>query len=144
LRQPSGKNILVSLPNGASFEGRADELTPLEIIKSLKYKEPYVFANVRSTAEGSSLAHIHDADSQEEVAGNNSEGWILQDLFRPLETDCELNFLEFKDAKSAFWHSSAHVLGSAIEEVYGDESLLTVGPSTKDGFFYDFLPGTQG
>jgi len=88
------------------------------------------------------LSRVHDADSVEKVADCNSEGWIMQDLFRPLETDCELSFLEFKEAKGAFWHSSAHILGSAIEELYGDSSLLTVGPSTRDGFFYDFLPGS--
>lgn len=37
----------------------------------------------------------------------------------------------------AFWHSSAHILGSAIEQVF-EEPQLTIGPSVKDGFFYDF------
>lgn len=37
----------------------------------------------------------------------------------------------------AFWHSSAHILGSAIEQVF-EEPQLTIGPSLKDGFFYDF------
>jgi threonyl-tRNA synthetase len=38
----------------------------------------------------------------------------------------------------AFWHSSAHVLGYAIEQYY-KEPLLTVGPPTDQGFFYDFF-----
>ena len=37
----------------------------------------------------------------------------------------------------AFRHSSAHILGYAIEQVY-EGALLTIGPSIKDGFFYDF------
>jgi threonyl-tRNA synthetase len=44
---------------------------------------------------------------------------------------------DFAASKAAFWHSSAHILGYAIENVY-DEALLTVGPPTKEGFFYDF------
>ncbi|KAJ3275879.1 54S ribosomal protein L39, mitochondrial [Terramyces sp. JEL0728] len=36
-----------------------------------------------------------------------------------------------------FWHSSAHLLGWAMEKKYGDDCLLTHGPATQDGFFYD-------
>jgi threonyl-tRNA synthetase len=45
--------------------------------------------------------------------------------------------VNFEQSKTAFWHSSAHILGSAIEKTFQD-ALLTVGPPTKDGFFYDF------
>jgi threonyl-tRNA synthetase len=38
----------------------------------------------------------------------------------------------------AYWHSSAHILGYAIELFY-KEPLLTVGPPTDQGFFYDFF-----
>jgi threonyl-tRNA synthetase len=40
-----------------------------------------------------------------------------------------------------FWHSSAHVLGAALEGVYG--SHLTVGPALQDGFYYDSFMGGQ-
>ena len=59
------------------------------------------------------------------------------DLSRGLEGDCTLEMAEFAESKSAFWHSSAHILGSAIENVF-DDAFLTVGPPTKDGFFYEF------
>jgi threonyl-tRNA synthetase len=36
-------------------------------------------------------------------------------------------------------HSAAHLLGHAVLELYPD-TQLTLGPPTKDGFFYDFLP----
>lgn len=36
-------------------------------------------------------------------------------------------------------HSAAHLLGHAVLELYPD-TKLTLGPPTKDGFFYDFLP----
>jgi threonyl-tRNA synthetase len=36
-------------------------------------------------------------------------------------------------------HSAAHLLGHAVSELF-PETLLTIGPATKEGFFYDFLP----
>ncbi len=36
-----------------------------------------------------------------------------------------------------FWHSSSHLLGWALETRYGKNCLLTDGPATQDGFFYD-------
>ena len=60
-------------------------------------------------------------------------------LSEPILGDCEVQLAKFDDlqAKMAFWHSSAHVLGYAIEQVYED-AMLTIGPSIKEGFFYDF------
>ncbi|XWV25556.1 threonyl-tRNA synthetase [Tupanvirus deep ocean] len=68
------------------------------------------------------------------VAKVNGE---LYDMGRPLESDCELEFLTFDDpdAKQVFWHSSAHLLGLCCELLFG--SMLEHGPPTKDGFFYD-------
>ena len=56
-----------------------------------------------------------------------------------IKASCELSFVGIEDeqAQIAFKHSSAHILGSAIEKVFHDP-LLTTGPPTKDGFFYDF------
>jgi len=36
-------------------------------------------------------------------------------------------------------HSAAHLLAHAVKELY-PETILTIGPATKEGFFYDFLP----
>ncbi len=36
-------------------------------------------------------------------------------------------------------HSAAHLLAHAVSELYPD-TLLTIGPATEEGFFYDFLP----
>ena len=59
------------------------------------------------------------------------------DLERPLEDDCSLEILKFedKDGEYTFWHSSAHILGQALEMKYG--AHLAFGPPTEDGFFYD-------
>ncbi|KAJ1959707.1 hypothetical protein IWQ62_004507 [Dispira parvispora] len=50
-----------------------------------------------------------------------------------------VNPAELTDARSVFWHSSAHLLGAAIERLYGDRILLCNGPSIPEkGFYYDF------
>lgn len=67
---------------------------------------------------------------------------VLWDLDRPLEGDCKLELLKFDDpeAQQVFWHSSAHVLGEAMERVYG--GCLCYGPPIEAGFYYDmFLEG---
>lgn len=38
-----------------------------------------------------------------------------------------------------FWHSSAHVLGQALEQLYGVD--LTIGPVIDEGFYYDCYMG---
>jgi threonyl-tRNA synthetase len=43
---------------------------------------------------------------------------------------------------SVLRHSAAHLLAHAVKELF-PETLLTIGPATKDGFFYDFLPVTN-
>ncbi|KAI8904324.1 hypothetical protein EDD86DRAFT_194861 [Gorgonomyces haynaldii] len=37
------------------------------------------------------------------------------------------------------WHTSAHLLGLAMEEFYGNRMMLTVGPTITNGFYYDGL-----
>lgn len=39
-------------------------------------------------------------------------------------------------ALQTFWHSSAHVLGQALELEYGAD--LTIGPALEEGFYYDW------
>jgi threonyl-tRNA synthetase len=48
---------------------------------------------------------------------------------------------ENKDLK-ILRHSAAHLLAHAILELYPD-TILTIGPATDDGFFYDILPSTN-
>ena len=63
---------------------------------------------------------------------------------RPLEGDCDLKLHKFDEpeGKEVFWHSSAHILGEALESLYG--ARLTHGPPTDGGFFYDsFMGGSQ-
>uniref|UniRef100_A0ACD5TTM6 Uncharacterized protein n=1 Tax=Avena sativa TaxID=4498 RepID=A0ACD5TTM6_AVESA len=67
----------------------------------------------------------------------------LWDMARPLEGDCELELLGFdtKEGRDTFWHSSAHILGEALERAYGCK--LCIGPCVTrgDGFYYDAYYG---
>ena len=69
-------------------------------------------------------------------------GNTLWDLSRPLETSAVIELLDFDtlEGKQVFWHSSAHVLGQALEYKYGDSISLCDGPPLSDGgFFYEML-----
>ncbi|RNL91069.1 threonine--tRNA ligase [Sinomicrobium pectinilyticum] len=56
----------------------------------------------------------------------------------PLTTDGNLVLYTWNDdaGKKAFWHSSAHVLAQALEELYPGVKL-TIGPAIDNGFYYD-------
>jgi threonyl-tRNA synthetase len=79
------------------------------------------------------------AVEDEEVAADQSAAAELWDLTRPLVGNVsKLEFLKFeedREAKTVFWHSSAHILGESLEHVTG--AFLTIGPPLKSGFYYD-------
>ena len=60
----------------------------------------------------------------------------------PLTTDGNLVLYTWRDAegKQAFWHSSAHIMAQALEELYPGIKL-TIGPAIENGFYYDIDPG---
>ncbi|QDZ20434.1 threonine--tRNA ligase [Chloropicon primus] len=74
------------------------------------------------------------------VAKVNGENW---DIFRPLEGDCKLQIFTFDspEGKYTYWHSTAHVLGEALELEYGAD--LTIGPPIEEGFYYDCFMGDK-
>jgi threonyl-tRNA synthetase len=65
------------------------------------------------------------------------------DMMRPLYADCKIQFHLFDEpeGKQAFWHSSAHMLGQAIENTYG--AHLCIGPPLQNGFYYDAYVGDE-
>jgi threonyl-tRNA synthetase len=67
----------------------------------------------------------------------------LIDLTRPLEKDTDLRLLTDRDpeALEVYRHSSAHLLAAAVLELF-PETKLGHGPSTENGFFYDFYRPT--
>jgi threonyl-tRNA synthetase len=61
----------------------------------------------------------------------------------PLEEDGDLRLYTWNDqeGKTAFWHSSAHLLAQSILALYPD-AKLTIGPAIENGFYYDVDFGT--
>jgi threonyl-tRNA synthetase len=84
-----------------------------------------------------------------EVAKNISEGFArnvisanfnntIVETSTPLYNDGSLVLYTWNDdeGKKAFWHSSAHILAQALEELYSGIKLW-VGPAIENGFYYD-------
>ncbi len=69
----------------------------------------------------------------------NGEEW---DLTRPVEEDAEIKLFKWDDpeGKHAFWHSSAHLLAEALQELYPGVKF-GIGPAIENGFYYDIDPG---
>lgn len=89
-----------------------------------------------------SMAELDVGDGEGEEKSSNMT--MLWDMTRPLVGNVsKLEFLKFdadQDARTVFWHSSAHILGEALEHLYG--SRLTIGPPLAGGFYYDSYMGS--
>ncbi|HOO19690.1 MAG TPA: threonine--tRNA ligase, partial [Paludibacteraceae bacterium] len=78
--------------------------------------------------------------AQEALAiGVNGEIW---DLTRPIENDATVKIFTWDDeeGKHAFWHSSAHLMAEALEELYPGIKF-GIGPAIENGFYYDVDAG---
>lgn len=62
------------------------------------------------------------------------------ELNRPVNEDAEVKLYKFDDpeGKHAFWHTSAHLLAEALQELYPGIQF-GFGPAIENGFFYDVL-----
>ena len=62
------------------------------------------------------------------------------ELNRPINGDAEIKLFKFEDeeGKHAFWHTSAHLLAEALQELYPGIQF-GFGPAIENGFFYDVL-----
>ncbi|MDT0576773.1 threonine--tRNA ligase [Croceicoccus sp. F390] len=70
----------------------------------------------------------------------------LRDMGRPFDGDARLELVTGKDEAEALElarHDFAHVLAEAVQALWPD-TQITFGPSTDDGFYYDFAPGARG
>ncbi|XP_043479518.1 threonine--tRNA ligase 1, cytoplasmic isoform X1 [Leptopilina heterotoma] len=113
------EEIKILLPDGKEVTGQSWRTTPYEIAKGIS----------QGLADNAVISKV------------NNELW---DLDRPLEFDCKLQLLKFDDseAQQVFWHSSAHILGEAMERIYG--GCLCYGPPIESGFYYDMFLGEKG
>ncbi|XP_042280534.1 threonine--tRNA ligase 1, cytoplasmic-like [Thunnus albacares] len=119
-RAANSKPITVELPDGHKVTGKAWVTTPYQLACDIS----------QGLADNAVISRV------------NGELW---DLDRPLEQDCSLEILRFdnEDAQAVYWHSSAHILGEAMEHFYG--GCLCYGPPIENGFYYDmFLDGQKG
>ena len=69
----------------------------------------------------------------------NGEEW---DISRPIESDASVELFKWDsdEGKHAFWHSSAHLLAEALQELYPGVKF-GIGPAIESGFYYDIDPG---
>uniref|UniRef100_A0A6Q2XCS5 threonine--tRNA ligase n=1 Tax=Esox lucius TaxID=8010 RepID=A0A6Q2XCS5_ESOLU len=118
-RASQSQPIHVELPDGHRVEGLAWVTTPYQLACGIS----------QGLADNAVISRV------------DGELW---DLDRPLEKSCSLEILRFDndDAQAVYWHSSAHILGEAMERFYG--GCLCYGPPIENGFYYDmFLDGPQ-
>ncbi len=73
------------------------------------------------------------------AASVNDEEW---DLSRPINGDADIKLFKWDDpeGKHAFWHTSAHLLAEALQELYPGVQF-GIGPAIENGFYYDIDPG---
>ncbi|KAH0908626.1 hypothetical protein HID58_031947 [Brassica napus] len=113
--------IKITLPDGTVKEGRKWETTPMDIAGEIS----------KGLANSALISSVNDE---------------LWDMSRVLEGDCKLELFKFDSDKGrdTLWHSSAHVLGQALEQEYGCQ--LCIGPCTTrgEGFYYDAFYGDLG
>jgi threonyl-tRNA synthetase len=104
---------------------------------------------IKITLPDGSVRSFNKEVTPHEVAVDISEGFarnVISAKFNdtiietttPLTEDGSLTLYTFRDddGKKAFWHSSAHVLAQALEELYPGVKLW-VGPAIDNGFYYD-------
>ena len=108
--------IDITFPDG-SVKQFAEGVTPFQIAESIS---PRFAADVLA-------------------AKVNGEEW---DISRPVNTDASIELFKWDDpeGKHAFWHSSAHLLAEALQELYPGVKF-GIGPAVETGFYYDIDPG---
>ncbi|XP_059479611.1 threonine--tRNA ligase 1, cytoplasmic isoform X2 [Neocloeon triangulifer] len=119
LAAKTSEKIEVTLPDGKIVQAESWRTTPYDVAKGIS----------QGLADNTVIAKVNG---------------VLWDLDRPLEESAKLQLLKFDDeeAQQVFWHSTAHILGEAMEKVYG--GFLCYGPPIENGFYYDmFVEGKQ-
>jgi threonyl-tRNA synthetase len=139
-------NIAVHLPDG-SIKEVPQGTTPLEIANGIspRLAAASVVARLTPLATESHRSSARDGqspDGQSEdgmYAAQDAASPCLVDLSTPLMTDTKLELIRENDpdALKVVRHSAAHVLATAVLELF-PETKLGHGPATDSGFFYDF------
>ena len=100
--------------------------------------------SVKEFAKGTTPLQIAESISprlaQDVLAASiNGQEW---DLSRPISEDAAIKLFKWDDpeGKHAFWHSSAHLLAEALQELYPGIKF-GIGPAIENGFYYDVDTG---
>ncbi|HOH70533.1 MAG TPA: threonine--tRNA ligase, partial [Paludibacteraceae bacterium] len=99
--------------------------------------------SVREYAKGTTAYQVAESISPRLAADTLtvSVNGELCDLNSPLKSDCTLKFHKWDDeeGKHAFWHTSAHLMAEALQELYPGIKF-GIGPAIENGFYYDVEP----
>jgi threonyl-tRNA synthetase len=142
----SSQTIAVHLPDGAIREVLSGT-TPLDIANAISPRLAAVAVVARLTPlTGAAEERVHSDGQLAETtmyAAEDSSAPRLVDLATPLTADTRLELITEKDpeALKVVRHSAAHVLATAVLELF-PETKLGHGPATDTGFFYDFYRET--
>ena len=99
--------------------------------------------SVREYEEGVTGLQIAESISSrlaQEVVACGVNGQTTE-LNRPICEDAEVVLYKFEDeeGKHAFWHTSAHLMAEALQELYPG-TQFGIGPAIENGFYYDIMP----
>ena len=136
----STQNISIYLPDGSIREVPSGT-TPLEIANGISPRLAAASVVARlSPVAGTRAAAAGESSAEEAMyAAQDASAPRLVDLSTPLTADTRLELVTEKDpeALQVVRHSAAHVLATAVLELF-PEAKLGHGPATDSGFFYDF------
>ena len=110
---------------------------------------------INITLPDSSVRQYNEGVTGLEIARSISEGLarnvlaikvndMVWDLTRPITTDAAIRLFTWDDeeGKATMWHSSAHLMAEAIEQLYPG-TKFGIGPDIENGFYYDIDFGDQ-
>ena len=117
---------------------------PLSLKSTLRMiKITFPDGNVREYEKGVTGLQIAESISsrlaQDVLAcGVNGE---TTELNRPIDSDATIQLYKWDDAegKHAFWHTSAHLMAEAMQELWPG-TQFGIGPAIENGFYYDVMP----
>jgi threonyl-tRNA synthetase len=114
---------------------------------------PFLVKMINITLPDGSVREFEKGATALDVAKSISEGLARNvlsarvngeviDATRPILADCELTLLTWNDTdgKKTMWHSSAHLMAEALEEMYPGIKF-GIGPPIENGFYYDVDAG---
>jgi threonyl-tRNA synthetase len=135
-------SIQVRLPDG-SVRQVASGTTPLQIAENISPRLAAVSVVARIKPLHAAATATASSGEEAMYAAENTHSERLVDLSTPLTEDVDLQLLTEKDpdALRVVRHSAAHVMATAVLELF-PETKLGHGPATDSGFFYDFYRPT--